>query len=143
MIKTMHLTNRTDADITFGTFVIPATKTVTLYDIGDKATYENAMYMCRNFFDAIKYAVVAKRLSFLFNDSIPFTKEEHFNSLWDVLKPMFTNHSIGFSSEHRFYFDLGREAFCVTNLITGKTYRIKMEKEGEGTPWLNQEGGGI
>lgn len=141
-MKTLQLINRTDSDIVFGSFVIPVGGSPMLYDISDKTTYEPAMMVCRNFFDQIKYSVLSKSMDLIYDGVVKFTNDAQFVSLWSSLQPIFTNHTIGYSSEHRFYFDLGLEAFCVKNVITGKTYRIKMEKEGDGTPWIN-EGGGI
>jgi len=127
-MRTLTLTNRTDADISFGVFVIPATQTKVMYDINDKLTYEPAMNLCRNFFDLIKYQVLSKNIDLLYDGMVNFTKDEQFGQLWSQLQSMFVNHTIGYSQEHNFYFDLGLECFCVKNLITGKTYRVKMEK---------------
>lgn len=127
-MRTLMLTNRTDADIAFGAFVVPATQSKMLYDISDKLTYEPAMTCCRYFFDQIKYQVLSGNLDLTYDGVVKFTRDEQFGQLWSQLQQMFVNHTIGYSQEHNFYFDLGLECFCVKNLITGKTYRVKMEK---------------
>lgn len=127
--KKLKMINNMDYDINLENFVIPKNDSVIIYDIDDKNTYYLSMYLCKKYFDTIKYYVLDKKMSLIMNDTIVMNREEHFLLLWDNIKDMFVNHTIGYINDHKFYFDLAKEVFCVKNIITGKTYYVKMEKE--------------
>lgn len=128
-IVTVTITNNTAEAITVGRVTYQPGVAFPLFDKTDITTYGDTLDTVLNHFDEMKYAAVEGRLQFVIN-GYPLTTTAQFEGLWESMRPMTKEHSVGFLGTSQFYFNLRTKEFCVNDPITGKVFVVPMV-EGE------------